>query len=115
MNLRKSNFILQIIFYLLFNTYSLQSIKATESINNEITPNNVDKIEENLQSTNLQEDIYLLGAGDSIIFSVIGVEELRTETKILNDGKAIIPLLGPLKLKRHTVSSASKYLESLLN
>ena len=114
MNLRKSNFILQIIFYLLFNTYSLQSIKATESINNEITPNNVDKIEENLQSTNLQEDIYLLGAGDSIIFSVIGVEELRTETKILNDGNAIIPLLGPIKLKGLTVSSASRYLETLL-
>ena len=41
--------------------------------------------------------------------------ELRTNTKILNDGKAIIPLLGPVKLRGLTVSSASKYLESLLS
>ena len=111
MNLRKSNFIFQIIFYFLFNIYFLQSIKASNPVNDEISENS---LEEKLKSPNLQEDMYLLGSGDSLIFSVIGAEELRINTKILNDGKAIIPLLGPIKLKGLTVSSASRYLENLL-
>lgn len=111
MNLRKSNFIFQIIFYLLINIYFLQSIKASNSINNSIPQNN---LEEKLKPPNIQEDIYLLGEGDEILFSVIGAQELRTETKILNDGRAIIPLLGPVKLKGLSVSGASKYLETLL-
>ena len=40
MNLRKYNFIFQIIFYMFFNVYFLQSIKAEEVINKEITENN---------------------------------------------------------------------------
>lgn len=111
MNLRKSNFIFQIILYFLFNIYFLQSIRASTTTINEISQNS---LEENLNSSNLQEDLYLLGVGDSLIFSVIGAEELRTNIKIFNDGKAIIPLLGPIKLKGLTVSSASRYLETLL-
>ena len=49
-----------------------------------------------------------------MIFSVIGAKELRSQIRILNDGKAIIPLLGPVKLKGLSVSDATKYLETLL-
>ena len=111
MYLKKYNFIFQIIFYFLFNIYFLQSIKASKPTVNEIPQNS---FKEKLNPSNLQEDLYLLGAGDSLIFSVIGAEELKTNTKILNDGKAIIPLLGPVKLEGLTVSSASRYLETLL-
>ena len=57
----------------------------------------------------------MLGSGDSLIFSVIGAEELETTTKILNDGNAIIPLLGSVKLRGLTISSASRHLENLLS
>ena len=111
MNLRKSNFIFQIIFYFLFNIYFLESTQASKSINNEISQNNpVEKLKPLIP----QEDLYLLGEGDQLNFSIIGSEELNTTIKILNDGHAIVPLLGPVKLKGHTISSASKYLETLL-
>ena len=111
MNLRKFHFFFQIIFYILFNIYFLQSTKADELINNEIPQNNLEK---KLKSPSLQEDSYLLGAGDLLIFSVIGVPELETETKIFNDGSAIIPLLGPVKLEGLSVLNATEYIETLL-
>ena len=44
------------------------------------------------------------------------MQRIRTTSiKILNDGNAIIPLLGPVKLRGLTVSNASKYLENLLS
>ena len=112
MKFRKYKFIIQIIYYLFLNVFCLQEIKANETINNQIPQNN---IEEKLKLTNLQEDLYLLGSGDSILFSVIGVPELNTNARILNDGNAIIPFLGPVKLSGLTISSASKYLENLLS
>ncbi len=112
MNFRKSNFIIQIICYLFLSIFCFESIKAKEIINKQILQNN---IEEKLKLPDLQEDFYLLGSGDSIIFSVIGVPELNTTTKILNDGNAIIPFLGPVKLKGRTISNASRYLENLLS
>ena len=57
----------------------------------------------------------MLGSGDTILFSVLGAEELKTNTKILNDGNAIIPLLGPVRLRGFSVIDASKYLENLLS
>lgn len=111
MNLRKSSFILQIIFYFFANFYFSQSIRASDPLLNETSQNS---FEDKFKLPNLQEDLYLLGAGDSLIFSVIGAEELRINTKILSDGKAIIPLLGPVKLNGLTVNSASRYLETLL-
>ena len=81
MYFKKYNFIFQIIFYFLFNIFSLQLIKASIPPINEIPQNSfIEKSNPN----NLQEDLYLLGAGDSLIFSVIGAEELRSNTKILN-------------------------------
>ena len=112
MNYRKYNIFFQIICYLFFNIFCLQSVKSSETINNEIPHNNVEK---KLQPIDLQEDFYLLGSGDTIVFSVIGAEELTTTTKILNDGNAIIPLLGPVKLRGLTISSASRHLENLLS
>ena len=112
MNFRKSNFIIQIICYLFLSIFCFESIKAKEIINKQILQNN---IEEKLKLPDLQEDFYLLGSGDSIIFSVIGAPELSTNARILNDGNAIIPFLGPVKLSGLTVSSASKHLENLLS
>ncbi len=111
MNLRKSSFIFQIIFYFLFNIYFLESTQASKSINNETSQNN---LVEKLKSPILQEDLYVLGAGDFLYLSLIGSDELNTNIRILNDGNGVIPLLGPVKLKGHTISSASKYIESLL-
>ena len=111
MNLRKSNFIFQIIFYFLFNIYFLESTQASKSINNEIPQNNT---VEKIKPPNLQEDLYILGAGDILNFSLLGIKDLNTDIKILNDGNGIIPLIGPVKLKGHTIPSASKFIEDAL-
>ena len=112
MQFRKYNFIVQLIYYLFFNFFCLQALKANQDFNIKIPENN---LEDNLELPNLQEDLYLLGAGDTINFSVIGVPELNIQTRILNDGNAIIPFLGPVKLKGRTISNASRYLENLLS
>ncbi len=110
MNLRKYNFIFHIIFYSLFNIYFLESTQASKFINKETSQNNpVEKLKPPVQ----QEDLYLLGEGDVLNFSVIGTDEIKTTIKILNDGYGVVPLLGPVKLKGHTISSASRYLETL--
>ncbi len=112
MQFRKYNFIVQLIYYLFFNFFCLQALKANQDFNIKIPENN---LEDNLELPNLQEDLYLLGAGDTINFSVIGVPELNIQTRILNDGNAIIPFLGPVKLSGLTILSASRYLENLLS
>ena len=112
MKFRKYKVFVHIIYILFFNIFCLQSIESSEINNNKSSQNN---IKENLKKFDLQEDFYLLGSGDEIIFSVIGAEELKTNIKILNDGHAIIPLLGPVKLSGHTITSASRHLENLLS
>ena len=112
MNFRKYNFFIPIIYYLFLNIFCLPVLKANENFNNKTIENN---LEEQLKLPNLQEDLYLLGSGDSILFTVIGAPELNTNARILNDGNAIIPFLGPVKLSGLTISGASKYLENLLS
>ena len=107
MKLRKYNVFVQLIYFSIFSFLGLQAIKSGE-----ISQNN---IQEELKLVNLQQDEYILGSGDSLNFAVIGAEELSITTKILNDGNAIIPLLGPVKLSGFTVSNASRYLEQLLS
>lgn len=111
MKSRKFSFIFQIIFCFLFNIYFLESTQASKSTNNETSQNN---LVEKLNSSIIQEDLYILGEGDRLNFSVIGSDELSDEIKILNDGYGVVPLLGPVKLKGHTISSASRYIEALL-
>ena len=112
MQFRKYNFIVQLIYYLFFNFFCLQALKANQDFNIKIPENN---LEDNLELPNLKEDLYLLGTGDTIRFSVIGAPELNIQTRILNDGNAIIPFLGPVKLSGLTILSASRYLENLLS
>jgi len=112
MNFRKYNFIIPVIYYLFFNIFCIQALKANQTIDNEKPQNN---IEEKIKIPDSQEDLYILGVGDTVFFSVIGAEELNTPSKILYDGNAIIPFLGPVKLSGLSVLSASKYLENLLS
>ena len=67
MNLRKYNIIIQIIYYLFFNIFFLQSIKSSEKL---IIKYHKIIYRRKFKIPNLQEDLYLLGSGDSInIFS----------------------------------------------
>lgn len=112
MKFRKYNFVVQLIYYLFFNFFCLHALKANQDFNSKIPQYNS---KEKLELPSLQQDLYLLGVGDSINFSVIGAPELNITTRILNDGNAIFPFLGPVKLSGLTISSASKYLENLLS
>ena len=109
MKFRKYNFFIHIGYFLFFNIIFFQSFKASEIINNQLPQNN----KEEKSNSFLQEDYYIIGSGDLIKLTIVGVPELNTTTKVLNDGNAIIPLLGPVKIRGLTVLGASKYIENL--
>ncbi|WP_255095080.1 SLBB domain-containing protein [Synechococcus sp. J7-Johnson] len=61
----------------------------------------------------LQDDAYILGAGDGLALKFLAVTELSSSVEILNDGTASLPLLGSVRLTGLTLSQASLWLESL--
>lgn len=106
MSFKKYYLTLYLILYILINIFSIQFVRADSNIEN--------KNDNKILKTDLikfQEDLYILDSGDTLGFSVIGVPELNSTLKILNDGNAIIPILGPIKLRGLTISGATKLLE----
>ena len=61
----------------------------------------------------LQDDAYILGAGDGLSLKFLAVDDLSSSLDILNDGTASLPLLGSVRLTGLTISQASLWLESL--
>lgn len=61
----------------------------------------------------LQDDAYILGAGDGLSLRLLAVPDLSGPLEILNDGTASLPLLGNVQLAGLTLSQASLWLESL--
>jgi polysaccharide export outer membrane protein len=61
----------------------------------------------------LQDDAYILGAGDGLSLKFLAVDDLSGSLDILNDGTASLPLLGSVRLSGLTISQASLWLESL--
>ncbi|MCT0218262.1 SLBB domain-containing protein [Synechococcus sp. CS-1329] len=61
----------------------------------------------------LQDDAYILGAGDGLSLKFLAVDDLSGSLDILNDGTASLPLLGSVRLSGLTLSQASLWLESL--
>ncbi len=61
----------------------------------------------------LQDDAYILGAGDVLNVRFLIETELSSTLQILNDGTASLPLLGSVRLTGLTLSQASLWLQSL--
>ena len=61
----------------------------------------------------LQDDAYVLGAGDGLSLRFLIESSLTTDLDILNDGTASLPLLGSVRLTGLTLSQASLWLKSL--
>ena len=111
MSFRKYFLTLHLTIYVFINIFNIQFVRSDSNIESK---SNSKALKTEL--LNLQEDLYILDSGDTLSFSVIGVPELKTDLKILNDGNAIIPILGPIKLRGLTISGATKLLQySLAN
>ena len=61
----------------------------------------------------VEEDAYILGAGDGLNLRFLAVSELSGPLDILNDGTASLPLIGNVVLAGLTLSQASLWLETL--
>jgi polysaccharide export outer membrane protein len=61
----------------------------------------------------VQDDVYILGAGDGLTLRFLGASELSGPVEVLNDGTASLPLLGPVRLSGLTLAQATLWLESL--
>jgi polysaccharide export outer membrane protein len=66
-----------------------------------------------VQEPLLQDDVYILGAGDGLNLRFLAVSEFSGPVDILNDGTVSLPLLGNVMLAGLTLSQASQWLESL--
>jgi polysaccharide export outer membrane protein len=58
-----------------------------------------------------QEDAYLLGPGDGLQLRFFGAQELDGSVKVISDGTANLPLLGPVRLTGLTLPQANQWLE----
>lgn len=106
---KKLRLLFNLFLYLYLSIFNIQLTKANNLNEEDLTKKN----ESNLKY--IKEDFYILGTGDTLSFSVIGVPSLNTRIKIFNDGNAIIPLLGPVKLRGLTITGASELIEKLLS
>jgi polysaccharide export outer membrane protein len=61
----------------------------------------------------LQEDVYILGPGDSLSLRFLLETTLTSQIDVLNDGTASLPLLGTVRLSGLTLSQATLWLQSL--
>jgi polysaccharide export outer membrane protein len=61
----------------------------------------------------MQEDVYILGAGDGLNLRFLAVPEFSGPVDILNDGTVSLPLVGNVILAGLTLSQASQWLETL--
>lgn len=61
----------------------------------------------------LQDDVYILGPGDSLSLRFLIESTLSAQVEILNDGTSSLPLLGSVRLSGLTLSQATLWLQSL--
>lgn len=64
-------------------------------------------------SDQLQDDVYILGPGDSLNLRFLIETTLSSQIEILNDGTSSLPLLGSVRLSGLTLSQATLWLQSL--
>jgi len=63
--------------------------------------------------TALQDDTYLLGPGDQLDLRLYDASELSGPLTILNDGSAMLPLIGSVRLSGLSLGQASQWLTAL--
>ena len=69
---------------------------------------------EKIKNNALQENFYILGAGDQLNLNVIGLPELKKNISFLNDGTVTLPIIEQKKLKDLQLM-AQQDIESLLS
>ncbi|MCT0226511.1 SLBB domain-containing protein [Synechococcus sp. CS-1328] len=78
-----------------------------------LTPAGESSRKEIEESSAIEDDPYILGAGDGLNLRFLAVSELSGPLEILNDGTASLPLVGNVYLSGLTLSQASLWLETL--
>lgn len=69
----------------------------------------------NLTLSNIKNDIYILGPGDSLSIVFLGAEELSSTYKILSDGNIQLPLVGTQSITGLTLNEAKTKLVELFS
>ena len=61
----------------------------------------------------MQDDAYILGAGDSLDLKLFDAPELSGELSVLNDGTVSLPLIGSVRVQGLTLSQAQQWFTTL--
>lgn len=104
-------------FALLFAAGLAFSISPSPGIAEPLIPQNSQTVQSpslsDITQDLLQEDVYILGPGDSLSLRFLIETTLTSQIDILNDGTASLPLLGTVRLSGLTLSQATLWLQSL--
>ena len=87
------------------------SFKKSYATKNEIKEENIDSL--NTFKNNINNSFYILGPGDQITLTFIGLPEISGNYDILSDGNVQLPLIGPYKFTGLTIEGAKNNLMKL--
>ncbi|MGB7566075.1 MAG: SLBB domain-containing protein [Prochlorococcaceae cyanobacterium] len=79
-------------------------------------PSSGPEVPASARAAQLQDDAYILGAGDGLLVKFLGGDEkdpLSGPVEVLSDGTVSLPLLGSVRLTALTLSQATLWLQSL--
>ena len=62
----------------------------------------------------VQDDVYIIGAGDVLDLKLFDAPELSGELSVLSDGSVALPLVGSVRLSGLTLQQASEWMRTLL-
>ena len=91
------------------------SFNRSYSTTNEIKEENIDIDSLKNSKADINNSFYILGPGDQIFISFIGLPEISGKYDILSDGNVQLPLIGPSSFKGLTIEGAKNKLMKIYN
>ena len=64
--------------------------------------------------TSLQEDVYIIGPGDTLYLRLFDAPELSGQLDVLNDGSVSLPLIGSVRLTGLSLQQATVWVKTLM-
>ena len=79
------------------------------------SPTNINLNKYSKEESEINENFYILGEGDTINFTLFDAPELSKDLFVMNDGTLNVPLIGSVRVSGLTINQASIHISQLLS